>query len=252
MGDRGGCSFGVRKRGWVPASARTTGGGTVNLPRLYGGGLCAGKTGEWGVADDRGGRSFGVRRRGCHVLRTGGGMVNLPCLHGGSLWAGRTGEWGAGRSRGTLLRGTEEGMGDCEGRPYGGRKGGLVDCIREDNGGWDGYSSMSSRGQALRRERTDELVCGGWAIAGDAPTGYGRGDGSPHLREDNGRGWIPYPPSEGGMGPRIREDNGGGTGFRMRGNGGGGGGLGEGPAAGEDFGGRAFQEDFAVTVPVDG
>ena len=40
---------GVRKRGWVPASARTTGGGTVNLPGLHGGGLCAGKTGEWGA-----------------------------------------------------------------------------------------------------------------------------------------------------------------------------------------------------------
>ena len=43
MGDRGGRSFEVRKRGWVPASARTTGGGTVNLPRLHGGRLCAGK-----------------------------------------------------------------------------------------------------------------------------------------------------------------------------------------------------------------
>ena len=32
----------------------------------------------------------------------------------------------------------------------------------------------------------------------------------------------------------------------------GGGGLGVGPAAGEDFGGGAFEEDLAVTVPVDG
>ena len=65
MGDRGGRSFEVRKRGWVPASARTTGGGTVNLPRLYGGRFSAGKTGV-GVrgTGDHEGRPYGGRKRG--------------------------------------------------------------------------------------------------------------------------------------------------------------------------------------------
>ena len=88
MGDREGRSFEVRKRGLATASARTTGGGTVNLPRLHGGRLCVGKTGEWGMTDDRGGRSFGVRKRGwvpASARTTGGGTVNLPRLYVGRL-----------------------------------------------------------------------------------------------------------------------------------------------------------------------
>ncbi len=186
MGDRGGRSFGVRKRGWVPASARTTGGGTVNLPRLHGGRLCAGKrvSGGWipafrrndererGLLADDG--RFANRPCGGECCRARGsppiprlheGRLNLPPSRGKGLVGAeraisivmtcftkgdglppsrekREVGWATG---GTLLRGTEEGMGPR---------------IREDNG----------------------RVGGGWATTGDAPTGDGRGDGSPHPR----------------------------------------------------------------------
>ena len=50
---------GEGKRGWVPAFARTTGGGTVNLPRLHGGGLCAGSGDGDGSPHPRGQRREG-------------------------------------------------------------------------------------------------------------------------------------------------------------------------------------------------
>ena len=233
--DCGGRSFGVRKRGWVPASARTTGGGTVDLPRLHGGGLCARKTGE-----------------------VGGGWATVgdaPSRYGRGDWSphprGQRGGWipasvftGAGSnlppSRGKGLVGAERAISI------------VMTCF--------------TKGDGLPPSREKREV--GWATAGDAPSKYGRGDGSPHPRGQRGEGRLFFPVFTGGR--ALRRENGcwcagdgrprgsplrgteGGTGFRIRGNGGGGGGLGEGPAAGEDFGGGAFQEDFAVTVPVDG
>ena len=191
IGDGWGRRFGVRKRGWVPASARTrTVGGRATARDVasgYGGG--DGSPHPRGHGRWRDGRRLGTALRG-----TGEGMG--PRI--------REDTGGDGRRLGTSLRGTGEGMGPR---------------IREDKGGGDGRrlgTSLRGTGEGMGPRIREDTEGEGRATAGDVASGYGRGDGSPHPR---GHGWrggrrrgTVLRGTEEGMGPRIREDTGGGTG----------------------------------------
>ena len=160
-----------KERGWVPASARTRV-GMGSRPCLHGVRLSPALTRGWVPAS----------------ARTRVGMGSRPCLHGGRLCAG-----------------IDEGMGprireDTGGKglpipslpPSGGRKKRGDGSPHPRGHGGDGFPSLSSRGQALRR--------------------HSRGDGSPHPRGHEGDGFPSLSsrgagssPADEGMGPRIRE-----------------------------------------------
>ena len=190
MGDGWGRRFGVRERGWVPASARTRVGGDGRRPgtSLRGTGEGMGprirEDTDGGGTGDGWGRRFGVRERGW--------VPASARTRVGGRAAARDGTSGYGRGDGSPHpRGHGwGGTGDGQGRRFGVRERGWV--------------------PAFARTRT----VGGRATAGDVASGYGRGDGSPHPR---GHGWgdgrrlgTALRGTGEGMGPRIREDTGGG------------------------------------------
>ena len=216
--DCGGRSFGGRKRGWVPASARTTGGGTVNLPRLHGGGLFAGKTGG-GRGDHEGCNGYGrgdgsphprgqrgVGRLIFHVFTGAGSSRENGCGWGWiPAFAGMT-KGGAVFWRmtgGSRTAPTEEnvvGHGVHPPSPVFTRAGsnlppsrgkGLVGAERAI------FIVMTcfTKGDGFSPSREKREV--GGATVRDAPSRYGRGDGSPHPRGQR-RGTVNLPRLHGG------------------------------------------------------
>ena len=190
--------IGEGREGWVPACARTRIG--ERREQREGG---AGTAGGWGVFMGemvaRGVEGMGPRIR----EETGGGRGGFhggDGSRGGGFWAMGCWQWGEGAGLKPAPTTTDwgkggRGTGAHEGRPYGGREesgGGWVPAFARTRRGRDG--SPHSRGHGL----------GSVGNNGRGARGGGRG-----FRVRAGR--------EGrGMGPRIREETGGG-----RGNGGG-------------------------------
>ena len=228
----------VGGRGWVPAYARTTGGGEGSRIRLHGGRLCA-ETTEAGVGmgsrirENNGGRLFAgtteVEARVPASVFMGAGSPRgdgdgSPHPRGQRVgereegwWAGWRCGWGVGWVpasvfAGTTGRGAE--MPGGAGGPQEQRMEGWVPAYARTTGGWDRFPHPREQ----RGGRMGSRIRLHWGRLFARGTGMG-----PRIREDNGGGRFPHTRGQrgGGEGGRmmgwVALRVGDGMGFRIRG-----------------------------------